>query len=244
MAALPFVFGDMLRRGATRFAGELGKAHLMDTMPARWIKADCADMVQTLNDAEHRDRLRRFRHLAQPGEPALVGFCPALRQRIQPMTLLGREPISQPALDIATRLIAGLNAEPLERAGRWNDDPTPAAFLNHQPGEMRKPVVLDRVRQQPAGQLGGRTRPEGPKSETVLQFSRMAPSVPLRGEIVLDRLRKSVNLLCDEQEKRPRRPLARLQRAARIAQIAKHESVAEAIIIATTAADRCEVLSE
>jgi hypothetical protein len=35
----------------------------MDTMPARWIKADCADMVQTLNDAEHRDRLRRFRHL-------------------------------------------------------------------------------------------------------------------------------------------------------------------------------------
>src|SRR5260370_42469785 len=65
----------------------------------------------------------------------------------------------------------------------------------------------------------------------------MAPSVPLRGEIVLDRLRKSVNLLCNEQEKRPRRPLARLQRTARIAQIAKHEGVAEAITIATTAAE-------
>ena len=233
----------MLRRGATRFAGELGEARLMHTMPARRIKADCADMIQSLNHAEHRDRLRRFRHLAQPGEPALVGFRPALRQRIQPMTLLGREPISQPALDLATRPIAGLDAEPLERAGRWDDDPAPPAFLHHQPGEMRKPVVLDRVRQQPAGQLGGRTRPEGPKSETVLQFSRMAPSVPLRGEIVLDRLRKSVNLLCDEQEKRPRRPFARLQRTARIAQIAKHESVAEAIMIATTAPDRCEVRS-
>ena len=71
----------------------------------------------------------------------------------------------------------------------------------------------------------------------------MAPSVPLRGEIVLDRLRKNVNLLCDEREKRPRRPLARLQRTARIAQIAKHEGVAEAIMIATTAPDRCEVRS-
>ena len=70
---------------------------------------------------------------------------------------------------------------------------------------MRKLVVLDRVRQQPAGQIRGRTRPEGTKPEAVLQFRCMALSVPLRGEIVLDRLRQSVNLLCDEREKRPRR---------------------------------------
>ncbi len=157
--------------------------------------------------------------------------------------MVGGEPIGQLALDLATRLIAGLDAEPLERAGRWDDDPAPPALLHHQPGKMRKPVVLDRVRQQPAGQIGGRTRPKGPKPETVLQFGRMAPSVPLRGEIVLDRLRQSVNLLCDEREKRLRRPLARLQRTARIAQITKHEGVAEAITIATTAADRCEVRS-
>ena len=43
--------------------------------------------------------------------------------------------------------------------------------------------------------------------------------------------------------KRQMRPLARLQRTARIAQIAKHEGVAEAIMIATTAPDRCEVRS-
>src|SRR5262249_9136089 len=39
------------------------------------------------------------------------------------------EPIGQPALDLATRLIAGLDAEPLERAGRWDDDPAAPALL-------------------------------------------------------------------------------------------------------------------
>jgi hypothetical protein len=32
-------------------------------------------------------------------------------------------------------LIAGLDAEPLERAGRWDDDPAPPALLHHQPGK-------------------------------------------------------------------------------------------------------------
>jgi hypothetical protein len=212
-------------------------------MPARWIKADGADMIQSLDHAEHRGWLRRFRYLAQPGEPALIGFRPALRQRIQPMTLRGREPIGQLAVDLATRPIAGLDAKPLEGAGRWDNDPAPPALLHHQPGEMGEPVVLDRVRQQPAGQIGSRTRPEGPKPETVLQFGRMAPSIPLRGEIVLDRLRKSVNLLGDKQQKRPRWLFARLQRTPRVAQIAKHQGVAEAIMIATTAPDRGKVRS-
>jgi hypothetical protein len=100
--------------------------------------------------------------------------------------LVGGEPIGQPALNLATRLIAGLDAEPLERVGRWDDDPAPPALLHHQSGEMRKSVVLDRVRQQPAGQIGGRTRPEGTKPEAVLQIGHMALSVPLRSEIVLD----------------------------------------------------------
>jgi hypothetical protein len=51
---------------------------------------------------------------------------------------------------------------------------------------MHKPVVLNRVRQQPAGQIRGRTRPEGTKPKAILQFGHMALSVPLRGEIVLD----------------------------------------------------------
>jgi hypothetical protein len=48
--------------------------------------------------------------------------------------------IGQPALDLAACPIADLDTEPLERAGRWNDDPTPPALLHYQPGKMRKPV--------------------------------------------------------------------------------------------------------
>ena len=89
----------------------------MHTMPTRWIKADGADMIQSLDHAEHRAWLRRFWYLAQPGEPALIGFRPPLRQRIQPMTLQGREPIGQLAVDLAARPITGLDAKPLEGAG-------------------------------------------------------------------------------------------------------------------------------
>jgi hypothetical protein len=45
-------------------------------------------MIETFDDPEHRGRLRRFRHLAQPGEPALVGIIPAARQRIESVPLI------------------------------------------------------------------------------------------------------------------------------------------------------------
>jgi predicted amidohydrolase len=85
----------------------------MHSMPARRIKAGCADMIQALDQTEHRDRLRRFRHLAQPGESQLwlvsARRCVSTSSRRR---LVGREPVSQPALDLATRLIADLDAEP------------------------------------------------------------------------------------------------------------------------------------
>jgi hypothetical protein len=40
VAVLPFVFSDMLRRGTTRLAGKLGKASLIDAMPAHRIETD------------------------------------------------------------------------------------------------------------------------------------------------------------------------------------------------------------
>ena len=195
---LALIARDMARRGAAGFTSKLSKTGLMHTMSARRIEADRPDMLQTIDQTEHRHRFRRFRHLAQPGEPALVGFHPALRQRLQPMPLLGGETIGQAALDLATHPIARLNAQPLECAGRWNDNPASPAFLHDKPGEMSEPVVLDRMRQQPAGQIGGRLCPEGTKPETVLQFGRMALSVPLSSEIIPDHPRKSVNLLGDE----------------------------------------------
>jgi len=53
MSALAFVTRDMLHRAAARFADELGKAGLMNSMPARSIKAGGADMVQALDQTEH-----------------------------------------------------------------------------------------------------------------------------------------------------------------------------------------------
>ena len=99
MAALTFVARDMLRRGTAGLADELGKAGLMHAMPTGWIDADCANMFHTLDQAEHRGRLCRFRHLAQPYEPALTAFRAALRQSIEPAPLLGRQPAGQPPVN-------------------------------------------------------------------------------------------------------------------------------------------------
>jgi hypothetical protein len=102
---------------------------------------------------------------------------------------------------------------------------------------MSKPIVLNRVRQQPAGQFVRGTRAEGTEPQPVLHFGYMALSVALCGEIVVNGFRKDIDLLCDEREKRPWRSLARLQRAAGVTEITEHEGLAETVMIATTAPD-------
>ena len=89
MAALPLIAGDMLGRRPSGLTGKLRQARLMHAMPARGIDADRPDMVQALDQAEHRGRLCRLRHLAKPDKPALPAFRPALRQRIELPPLLG-----------------------------------------------------------------------------------------------------------------------------------------------------------
>ncbi len=88
VAALPLVAGDMLGRCPPGLTGELRQARLMHTMPARGIDTDRPDMVQALDEAEHRGRLCRQGHLAQPDEPALPGLRTALCQRIELAPLL------------------------------------------------------------------------------------------------------------------------------------------------------------
>ena len=242
MPALALVAGDMLHRGAAGLAGELSKAGLMHAMPARRIEADRADMLQTLDQAEHRSGLCRFRHLAQPGEPALAGFRPALRQRIQPTPLLGGQPIGQPALDLAARLIAQLDAEPLECAGRRDDDPALPAFLHHQPGQMSEPVVLDRMRQQPAGQT---RRPDACRRDE----TRDGPAIRPHGAVGSAPQRDNRRWPPEERRsaRRRTRESGRGGRSPRvsgrpgIAQVAKHQRVTETIMIATAAPDRGEV---
>ena len=64
MAALPLVFGNVLRRGPSGFANKLGQASLVNAMAACSIESDRADILQALDQTEHRDRLPRLWHLA------------------------------------------------------------------------------------------------------------------------------------------------------------------------------------
>jgi hypothetical protein len=241
MAALTFEAGDMLRRGTAGLADELGKAGLMHAMPTGWIDADCANMFHTLDQAEHRGRLCRFRHLAQPYEPALTRFRAALRQSIEPAPLLGRQRAGQPPFDLSSRLIAQLDAEAFERPGWWGGDPALPAFLHNQLGQVSQPVILNRVRQQPAGQFGGRTPAEGAKPEPVLQFCGMTPTVLLGAEIVVYGFWPNIDLPGDKRDQRRRRSLADTQRPPRMAEVAKHQRVAEAAVIAPAPPDYCDI---
>jgi hypothetical protein len=227
------------RRGAAGLTSKLGKASLMLTMSARRIETNRADMVQAFDQPEHRDRLRRFRHLAQPGQPALAGFGPALRQRIKPPPLVGRQPIGQPALDLPSRLIAEFDAEPFKRSGLRADDPALPAFLHHQLGQMGKSIILNRVRQQPGGQLSGRARAKGTEPKSVLQFRRMTPAVLLRGEIVINGFRRTS--VCSATNETRAAGGRCAQGTTGVTQVAKHKRVAEAVMIATAASDHRDI---
>ena len=89
MPPLRFVPGYMLRGRAAGLARELGKASLMHMMRTRRVEADRAHVGEAFDQSEHRRRLGRFRHLAQPRQPALRGFRPPLRQAVEPLPLLG-----------------------------------------------------------------------------------------------------------------------------------------------------------
>src|SRR5512135_84883 len=74
MTPLSFVSSDMLRRGTICLAAELCEASLMNAVATRRIESDRPNVVQALDQTEHRNRLCRFWHLAQPGKPALAGL--------------------------------------------------------------------------------------------------------------------------------------------------------------------------
>jgi len=145
--------------------------------------------------------------------------------------------------------VAKLGAKPLERRRRRGDDPTLAAGFHHQHGQVGEPIVLDRLRQQPVDQLSGRTGAKRPKPKLLLALDRLTLAAPLGGEVVADpagcsrirRVRQNLHLLRDEGQQRRRWPLAGAQRTAGKTQVAEHERVAEAVVVAAAAPDCCEV---
>ena len=77
-------------------------------------------------------------------------------------------------------------------------DPPLPAFLQHRPGQVGQPVILDRVRQQPARRVRRGARIEGAQPEPLLQLGRVAAPVLLRGEAVAEGLGRRPDLLGDE----------------------------------------------
>jgi hypothetical protein len=65
----------------------------------------------------------------------------------------------------------------------------------------------------------------------------MMSATPFRREVRVNRLRENPDLLGDKCQQCSRRPFAGAEDAARVAQIAKHQGVAEAIVIAVGAPD-------
>jgi hypothetical protein len=70
-----------------------------------------------------------------------------------------------------------------------------------------------------------------------LALDGMSLSVAILREIVVDAVWKHLNLSRDEPQQRDRRPLARTQRPPRETQVAEHQCVTEAIMVATAASD-------
>src|SRR4051812_33321414 len=66
---------------------------LVHEMSAARLDADGPHVLQPFDQAEHGGGLGGFRHLTQPGQPALAGFLLALRQCIEALPLFGGQPL-------------------------------------------------------------------------------------------------------------------------------------------------------
>src|SRR3954447_7359111 len=240
MAALPFVSGDMLSRRPAGLTGKLREAGLMDAMPTPAVEADRPDMVQALDQAEHRSGLCRLRHLAQPHEPALAGFRPARGQRIELAPLLVGEAEGQPPLDLPPCPKAEINTEAFEASRRRNDDLSSTAFLRNQLGQIEEPIVLKSLRMKSVGEFGRGVFPKRTEPKPVLQFGSM-PAASLQGEIVINGFRSHIDLFGDKRNQCRWRPLAGSQRPPRIAQVAQHQRITEAAGIASAASNYREI---
>jgi hypothetical protein len=114
-------------------------------------------------------------------------------------------------------------------------------MTHHQSGQEGKPVVLDRLRQQHVYQLSRSAFPEGAQPELLLALDRASLPVSLGSEIFVDAVRKNIDLRRDEGQRGRRRTLASTQCAPRETQVAEHQRIAEAVVVAAAATDRGKI---
>ena len=106
---------------------------------------------------------------------------------------------------------------------------------------MEEAIVLECLRMKGIGEFGRGVFSEGAKAEPVLQFGGMPAAILLGGEIVIDGLRTHIDLFGDKRDQRRRRPLIGPQRPPGITQVAQHQRIAEAAVIAAAAPDHREI---
>ena len=106
---------------------------------------------------------------------------------------------------------------------------------------MGEPIVLDRLRQQCVGQFSSKTFAERTESKLLLAFDSVALAVSLLGNVCVDRFRKNIDLFSNKCQQGCCGPLANAHGATGISQVAAHEGVAEAVVIAAATFDRCQV---
>jgi len=171
----------------------------------------------------------------------LAPLLAALGQRIKALALFGGQPIGQPMMCFSACMVSEVGAEPLKRGRRRGDNAAFAAIPHHQFGQMGEPIVLDRLRQKYAGQFSGRTFAERAEAKLFLAFDSVALAVSFLGNVCVNRFRKNIDLLSNKCQQRRRWPLANAHSAAGILQVAAHEGVTEAVVIAAAALDRGQV---
>src|SRR4051812_11373446 len=144
---------------------------------------------------------------------------------------------------LSAGMVAEFSAKPLQ-GGRCRDHNLAlVARLHHLLGQIGELIVLDRLRQESICQFGGGASPKGAKAKSLLALDGLALTGPLRSQILIDGVRKNPDLVSDEREQDGRRSLAGAQRTTGEAQVAEHECMAEAVVIAAAAPDRGEISS-
>jgi len=241
MPALPLETSDMLNRGFVSLTCKLAQACLVDQMSAAGIDAYRANMFQAFNHTEHGDWCGGLWHLPQPGQPDLAGFVPAFGQSIKSFSLISGQPVGQPAIHLPAALMTELSTKPFERERRRTDYSTLPARFQGQCRQMSQPVVLHRVRQERLCQFRCRVLAEVTKSSLPLALDGLTLPIPFICKILINRRGEHADLFCNKFEHGHRRPFADLQSPAGIAQIAAHEGEAQAVVVAATARDGCQV---
>ena len=171
VAALPLHAGEMLRRGAAGLARQLGQPCLVDAMSAGGVDADRADMLEALDQAEHRQSAWPL-PASGAARPASSGwFGPALRQGIQTAAAARRTARRSDGDAISRRAWwRTLRHRAFERSGRRNDNPALFGICGDQParwtsrsfsiaGGSRAAVTRSAAGRRPKG--GARADPAG-----------------------------------------------------------------------------------